>query len=194
MRVLSWIKSVATKYKEREGTTKNNTASIAIDNDEHTEDTSNFANTMNKYERENIGVTEMSGKHSKTHGNFPSLGNCISDQNNFCKTHRRLGKMVDITKKDIKLDENSKKFEVKSSTTKEFTCNVKTKASVAPRFTTSLSSANLLDCTESAVMDDRVNNGRKLSRTLSVVELRRCYERPETSPIVSPSNRRFSSN
>ena len=78
--------------------------------------------------RINIVGTDTSEKPSKVQksGDPPSSKNCISDHNGFCKTHRRLGKMVDVTKKDMKLDENSKKFEVKLSTIQEFTCIDKT--------------------------------------------------------------------
>ena len=142
-------------------------------------------------------------------GDPPSSKNCISDHNGFCKTHRRLGKMVDVTKKDMKLDENSKKFEVKLSTIQEFTCIDKTdvtkkdikldenskkfevklstikgftcsdkaKTRQVPNIATSQSSADILDCTKAAMIDYGVNNGRKLSRTVPVSELRRCYER-----------------
>ena len=142
-------------------------------------------------------------------GDPPSSKSCISDHNGFCKTHRRLGKMVDVTKKNMKLDENSKKFEVKLSTIQEFTCidktdvtkkdikldenskkfevklstvqgltcSDKTKTRQVPNIATSQSSGNILDSTKSAMIDYGVNNGRKLSRTVPVSELRRCYER-----------------
>merc|ERR1711909_251178 len=84
---------------------------------------------------------------------------------------------TDVNKKDIKLDENSKKFEVKLSTIQGFTCSDKTKSRQVPNIATSQSSANILDSTKSAMIDYRVNNGRKLSRTVPVAELRRCYER-----------------
>merc|ERR550519_3056527 len=123
--------------------------------------------------------TETSDKQSKVQrsGDPLSSKSCISDHNGFCKTHRRLGKMVDVTKKDMKLDENSKKFEVKLSTIQEFTCSDKTKPRQVPNIATSQSSANILDSTKSAMIDYGVNNGRKLSRTVPVAELRRCYER-----------------
>ena len=116
-------------------------------------------------------------------GDSLSSTKCISDHNGFCKTHRRLGQLVAVTKKNIKLDENSKKFEVQLSTIQEFTCSAKTtcsakdKTSEVPSFATSLKSTNPVDCTTSAMINYGVNNRRNITRTAPVVELRRCYER-----------------
>ena len=99
--MISWIKSVATRYNKDENTKKANTG-----DNEPTNDTS-----INESDRINIEGTDTNENQSKMQKSAysPSSKNCISDDSSFCKMHQRIGKLIAVTKKDIKLDENSKK-------------------------------------------------------------------------------------